>query len=78
MPWSLIVIQYFIKTGSGIQNLTGGNTQTHREQGDLISLLLFLAYFPYFEKKQSMVMTSRCCVCVCVCVTPYRLYATAL
>jgi hypothetical protein len=29
----------FIKTGSGIQKLIGGNTQTHRQQGDLICLL---------------------------------------
>jgi hypothetical protein len=29
-----------------LSNDSGGNTQTHRQQGDLISLLLFLAYFP--------------------------------
>jgi hypothetical protein len=32
----------FIKIGSGIQKLIGGYTQTHRQLGDLISLLYFL------------------------------------
>jgi hypothetical protein len=36
----------FINIGSG----SGLVSQTHREHGYLISLHLFLAYFPYFEK----------------------------
>jgi hypothetical protein len=31
----------FMKIGSGIQKLMVGNTQTHRQHGDHISLLLF-------------------------------------
>jgi hypothetical protein len=31
----------FIKIRSGIQKLIEGDTQTHRQQGDLISVLLF-------------------------------------
>jgi hypothetical protein len=40
----VIYIPSFIKIGSGIQKILGGihiHTQTHRQQGDLISLLLF-------------------------------------
>jgi hypothetical protein len=37
---AMISVSSFIKIGSGIQNLIGGDTQTHRQQGDLISLLL--------------------------------------
>jgi hypothetical protein len=36
-----------IKIGSGIQGLIGGDSQTHRQHGDLISLLLF------FQNKES-------------------------
>jgi hypothetical protein len=36
----IIYVSGFIKIGSGIQKLIGG-TQTPRQQGDLISLLLF-------------------------------------
>jgi hypothetical protein len=32
-------IPSFIKIGSGIQKLVRGNLQTHRQHGDLISLL---------------------------------------
>jgi hypothetical protein len=44
---AMIYIPSFIKNGSGIQKLICGDTQTHREHGDLISLLLF------FRNKQS-------------------------
>jgi hypothetical protein len=37
---AMIYIPSFIKIGSGIQNLTGG---TNKQQGDLISLLLFIS-----------------------------------
>jgi hypothetical protein len=39
----IICIPSFIKIGSGIQKLMGEdpNTDTHRQEGDLISLLLF-------------------------------------
>jgi hypothetical protein len=34
---TLIYIPGFIKTSSGIRNLTGWDTQTHRQQGDQTS-----------------------------------------
>jgi hypothetical protein len=37
----VMIYNKFHKTGSGIQKLTGGDTQTRREHGDRISLLLF-------------------------------------
>jgi hypothetical protein len=44
----------FIKTGSGIQKLTGGDTQTHThthgQQRDLISLLYFFKIRKYDKK----------------------------
>jgi hypothetical protein len=39
---AMIYIPSFIKFGSGVQNLIGGYLQTHRQRGDLISLLLFV------------------------------------
>jgi hypothetical protein len=39
---TMVYIPSFIKSRSGIQKLIRGDTQTHRQQGDLISLLLFL------------------------------------
>jgi hypothetical protein len=36
---AMIYISSFIKIGSGIQNLIGGDSQTYRQDGDLISLL---------------------------------------
>jgi hypothetical protein len=38
---AMLYIASFIKTGSDIQKLMGGDTQTHRQQGDLMSSLLF-------------------------------------
>jgi hypothetical protein len=39
---AMIYIPGFIKIDSGIQNLMGGgDSQTHRQRGDFISLLLF-------------------------------------
>jgi hypothetical protein len=39
---AMMYIPSFIKTGSGSQKLMGdGGTQTHRQHGDLISLLSF-------------------------------------
>jgi hypothetical protein len=39
----MIYIPSFIKIGLGIQKLIGGiNIQTHRQQDDLISVLLFI------------------------------------
>jgi hypothetical protein len=58
-----IYIPSFINTGSGIQKLMGwGNSQKHRQHGDLISLLVFLSCFPYFQKKknESRLMRSPC------------------
>jgi hypothetical protein len=40
-------IPSLIKIGSGIQKLIGGDSQTHRQHGDLIRLLLF------FQNKES-------------------------
>jgi hypothetical protein len=39
---TMIYIPSFIKIGSGIQKLIGGDSQTHRQHGDRISLLSFL------------------------------------
>jgi hypothetical protein len=39
---AMIYKQRFIEVGSGVQRLIFGDTQTHRQQGDLISLLQFL------------------------------------
>jgi hypothetical protein len=36
---AIIYIRSFVKTGSVIQKLTGGDTQIHRQDGDGISLL---------------------------------------
>jgi hypothetical protein len=36
---AMIYIPSFIETGSGIQKLVGGDTQTHRQVGDPISLI---------------------------------------
>jgi hypothetical protein len=38
---AVIYVPSFIKTGSGVQKLIGGDTQTPRQQRDLISLLYF-------------------------------------
>jgi hypothetical protein len=41
-PGAMIDIQSYIKMGSGIRKLIGGiHIETHRQQGDLISLFLF-------------------------------------
>jgi hypothetical protein len=37
----MIYIPSFIKIVSGVQKLIGGNSQTHRQHGDRISLLSF-------------------------------------
>jgi hypothetical protein len=61
---AMIYIPSFINIGSSIQKLIGGNSQTHRQHGDRMSLLSFLAYFPYL-KNESRLMRSPCCLCVC-------------
>jgi hypothetical protein len=38
---AMIYMLRFIMIGSGIQKLIGGNSQTHRQHGDRISLLSF-------------------------------------
>jgi hypothetical protein len=38
---AMIYIPSFIKIGSVIQKLTGGDSQTHRQHGNRISLLSF-------------------------------------
>jgi hypothetical protein len=53
---------------------------THSPQRDLISLLYFLAYFPYFEKPEYayeiMLLSACACACafVCMCVSVYPHY----
>jgi hypothetical protein len=45
MGSSAMIYKYipcFIKTGSDIKMLIRGDLQTHRQHGDLISLLLFI------------------------------------
>jgi hypothetical protein len=44
---AITYIPSYIQIGSGIQKLKGGNTQTHRQQGDLISLCCL-----FFENKK--------------------------
>jgi hypothetical protein len=54
---AVIYVPSFIKIGSGIQELTRGDTQkhTHRQQRDLICLLIFLVkkYGKWANKKYS-------------------------
>jgi hypothetical protein len=40
---AIIHIRSFIKIGSDFQKLIEGNSQTHKQHGDLISLLLFFS-----------------------------------
>jgi hypothetical protein len=40
--YAMIYIPSFIKINSGIQQLIGGDLQTHRQHGDSMSILLFL------------------------------------
>jgi hypothetical protein len=40
---AMIYVPSFIKIGSGIQKLIGGDSQTKREYGDRISLLSFFS-----------------------------------
>jgi hypothetical protein len=61
---AVIYIPSFIKTGSGIQTLIGGDTQTHRQHGDRISLLLV------FQNKESGIKIKAClCDYHAVCVS---------
>jgi hypothetical protein len=39
---TIIYIPSFIKIGSNIQKLMGGDSQTQRQHGDLVSLLSFV------------------------------------
>jgi hypothetical protein len=49
-----VYIPSFIKIGSGIQKLMGGgDTQTHRQDGDDINLLFFYIYI-YIYKERSL------------------------
>jgi hypothetical protein len=45
---AVIYVSSFIKSGSGIQKLLGRDAQTHRHQGDIISLLSL-----FFQNKES-------------------------
>jgi hypothetical protein len=49
---AMICIPSFIKFGSDIQKLIGGDTQTHRQNRNRISLLVF------FQNKESGLITS--------------------
>jgi hypothetical protein len=55
VPW-YIYIPSFLKIGSAIQKLMGGDSQSHRQQGDLISLLLF------FQNNESRLITLYVCL----------------
>jgi hypothetical protein len=47
---AMIYIPSNIKISYGIYSkVNWGDSETHRQHGDPISLLLFPAYFPYFE-----------------------------
>jgi hypothetical protein len=47
MKYAMVYVLNFIKIYPGIQKLIRGDSLTHRQHGDLISLLLF------FQKKES-------------------------
>jgi hypothetical protein len=49
---AIIYIPSFIKIGLGIQKFIGGDSSTHRQHGDLISLLLF------FHNKESRLINN--------------------
>jgi hypothetical protein len=51
---AMIYIPSFIEIGSGIQKSLGGDSLTHRQHGDLISLLLF------YHNKESRIKTIIC------------------
>jgi hypothetical protein len=51
---AMTYIPSFIKNGSGLQMLLVSDTQTHRQQGDLISLRLF------FQNKERMLKMNQC------------------
>jgi hypothetical protein len=51
---AMIYTPSFIMTGSDIQKLIWGDTQTHRKQGDRISLLSFF----FFENTASRLKTN--------------------
>jgi hypothetical protein len=58
---AMIYIPSFIKIGSGIQKLMGrGDSQTHRQHGDCISLLSL------FQNKESRLKTV---ICLNICAT---------
>jgi hypothetical protein len=56
---AMIYIPRFINFGSGIQKLSGGTThiQTHRQQGELIKLLLLFKYKESRLKTKTMPVT---------------------
>jgi hypothetical protein len=62
---AMIYIPTFIQTGSGVQKLIRRDSQTHRQQGDLISLLLF---FQNEEIKLIVTTAIARCVKTKICV----------
>jgi hypothetical protein len=49
---AVIYVPTFLKIGSGIQKLVGGDTQTHTQTtSDLISLLYFFSKYGMWAKK---------------------------
>jgi hypothetical protein len=55
----MIYTPSFINIGSVIQNLIGVDTETHRQKGDLISLL------PFFQNKESRLKNTFSCTRCC-------------
>jgi hypothetical protein len=67
---AMIYVPSFMKIGSGIRKLMGG-IHRHKQQGYLISLFLFSAYYPYFVKIK-VGLSDHHVVCVSV-YPPYQL-----
>jgi hypothetical protein len=65
---AMIYIPSFIKIGSSIQKLIGG-IHRHRQQGDLIYLLLF------FQNKESGQKVLTVTICTRLCLS-HKVYST--
>jgi hypothetical protein len=64
-----VFIPSFKKIGLGIQKLIRAiHTRTHRQQGDLISLLLCFSLLSCFKKIEQTYEITLLSVCVCLCI----------
>jgi hypothetical protein len=63
----MIYIPSFVKIGSGIQKLIRENTQTHREDGDCMTLYLFIYLFVAYLVTLSVTPVTQCQI-ICLIV----------